>query len=94
MGGKPFGTTPTDSETDRGALFRIRARMLTRMRWKRCDIRWEVSQKENDMKWFFIGLFVAVGILDVLLILGCAKLERMREEREKRDERKRQISNR
>ena len=46
------------------------------------------------MKWFFIGLFVAVGILDVLLILGCAKLERMREEREKRDERERQISNR
>lgn len=35
------------------------------------------------MKWFFIGLFVAVGILDVLLILGCAKLERIREKNER-----------
>ena len=53
MGGKPFGTIPTD--------------------------------KENDMKMFFIGLFVAIGIFDVLLVMGCAKLERMREENERSD---------
>ena len=47
----------------------------------------KTTQKENDMKWFFIGLFVAVGILDVLLILGCAKLERIHEKNE-RDNRK------
>ena len=41
------------------------------------------------MKWFFIGLFVAVGILDALLILGCAKLEKIQEERERRNERSR-----
>ena len=39
------------------------------------------------MKWFFIGLFITVGIFDVLLIMGCAKLERIREENE-RDNRK------
>lgn len=35
------------------------------------------------MKGFFIGLFIVIGILDVLLIMGCAKLERMREESER-----------
>ena len=35
------------------------------------------------MKGFFIGLFIAIGILDVLLIMGCAKLERTREENER-----------
>lgn len=42
-----------------------------------------VLHKENDMKWFLIGLFIAIGILDVLLIMGCAKLERMREKNER-----------
>ena len=35
------------------------------------------------MKEFFIGLFIVIGIMDVLLILGSAKLERMREENER-----------
>ena len=39
------------------------------------------------MKGFFIGLFITVGIFDVLLIMGCAKLERIREKNE-RDNRK------
>ena len=37
------------------------------------------------MKGFFIGLFIVVGIFDVLLIMGCAKLERMREKNERSD---------
>lgn len=37
------------------------------------------------MKEFCIGLFVVLGILDVLLVLGSIKLEKMREERERRD---------
>ena len=44
-----------------------------------------VLHKEEDMKWIFIGLFIAIGILDVLLVMGCAKLERMREENERSD---------
>ena len=35
------------------------------------------------MKGVFIGLFIAIGILDALLIMGCAKLERMREKNER-----------
>lgn len=41
------------------------------------------------MKELCIGLFIFLGILDVLLVLGSTKLERMREEREERDERSR-----
>ena len=32
------------------------------------------------MKWIFIIAIVLIGIFDYLLILGCAKLEREREE--------------
>lgn len=39
------------------------------------------------MKWFFIGVLVAIAVLDILLILGCAKLERIHEKNE-RDNRK------
>lgn len=42
------------------------------------------------IKWIFITEIVLIGIFDYLLILGCAKLEREREN----DERSRQISDR
>ena len=42
-----------------------------------------IQIKEEDMKWIFIAIFIAIGILDVLLVMGCAKLERMREENER-----------
>ena len=35
------------------------------------------------IKWFFITAIVLIGIFDYLLILGCAKLEREREEYER-----------
>lgn len=38
--------------------------------------------KGKEMKLFIIGIFIAIGILDVLLIVGSAKLERMREKNE------------
>ena len=31
-----------------------------------------------------IGIFIAIGILDILLILGCAKLEKMRGKNDER----------
>lgn len=35
------------------------------------------------MKWIVIGIFVAIGIFDILLMLGCAELERRQEEYER-----------
>lgn len=45
------------------------------------------NRKGKSMKLFVIGILIAIGILDTLLVVGCAKLERMREENE-RDNRK------
>lgn len=35
------------------------------------------------MKEFFIGLFIVIGILDVLFVMGWLKSERMRENNER-----------
>jgi len=42
------------------------------------------------IKYIVIGIFAAIAILDILLILGCAKMERERDDYE----RSRQISDR
>lgn len=34
------------------------------------------------IKWIVITIFVLIGIFDILLIMGCAKLEREQEEYE------------
>ena len=41
------------------------------------------------MKWIFITAIVLIGIFDYLLILGCAKLEREREEYDRFDKKRR-----
>lgn len=35
------------------------------------------------MKALVIGIFIEIGILDVLLVIGCANMERMRERNER-----------
>ena len=35
------------------------------------------------VKWIVIGIVALIGIMDVLLVLGCAKLERRAEEQER-----------
>lgn len=34
------------------------------------------------VKWVLIAIMALIAVLDILLILGCGKLERMREERD------------
>jgi hypothetical protein len=40
------------------------------------------------IKWIFITAIVLIGIFDYLLILGCAKLEREREDDDRLDKKK------
>jgi len=37
------------------------------------------------MKWMFIGLLALIGVLDVMLVMGSAKLEKEREEIERKE---------
>lgn len=42
----------------------------------------QVTERGEAMKWIVIGIMAAIGVLDMLLILGSAKLERMRNKNE------------
>lgn len=45
------------------------------------------------IKWIIIGIVAIIGLFDILLIMGCAKLERKQEEYETYERRKEEQKN-